>query len=83
MKSLLFQQLLSHVNNEKFYSVNFFDKSKERVIYNLVSSQKIGVSVKYLYSYSVLEKIFESLDLSLNLVRELDNYAMVEGVFHE
>ena len=61
----------------------FFDKSKERVIYNLVSSQKIGVSVKYLYSYSVLEKIFESLDLSLNLVRELDNYAMVEGVFHE
>ena len=64
-------------------TVNFFDKSKERVIYNLVSSQKIGVSVKYLYSYSVLEKIFESLDLSLNLVRELDNYAMVEGVFHE
>ena len=73
----------TYVNNEKFYSVNFFDKSKERVIYNLVSSQKIGVSVKYLYSYSVLEKIFESLDLSLNLVRELDNYAMVEGVFHE
>lgn len=73
----------TYVNEKKFYSVNFFDEAKERIIYNLVSSQKIGISIKYSYSYSTLKKAFERLGLSLNLVKDLDNYAMVEGVFHE
>ncbi|EJN93179.1 methyltransferase domain-containing protein [Streptococcus ratti] len=73
----------SQVNGEKFYNVNFFDSAKERIIYNLVSPKKLGVSVKYSYSYEVLEKMFRELGLSMKLIKDLDGYAMIEGVFHE
>ncbi|MDB8636446.1 methyltransferase domain-containing protein [Streptococcus mutans] len=72
----------SQIDGEKFYNVNFFDQSEERIIYNLVSSQKIGFSVKYSYSYEILEKLFKESGLRLKIIKDLDNYAMVEGVFH-
>ncbi|MFC3932696.1 methyltransferase domain-containing protein [Streptococcus dentapri] len=73
----------NYVNGEKFYNVNFFDPTKEQIIYNLVSPKKLGISVKYSYSHEVLEKIFRKLGFSLKLVKDSDTYAMVEGIFNE
>lgn len=66
----------------KFYDVNFFDKSGERIIYNLINSEKLGISVKYAYSYEVIQNIFEKLGIAVNVITDSDSYTMVEGVFH-
>lgn len=66
----------------KFYDVNFFDESGEKIIYNLINAEKLGISVKYAYSYTAIQKIFEKLGIELNIITDSDRYIMIEGVFN-
>ena len=68
---------------EKFYYVNFWDKSEERIIYNLVNSKKIGISVKYIYSHKSIQDLFEKLGITFNIILDSDSYTMIEGRFNE
>lgn len=36
------------IKQEKYYSVNFFDTYNRRIIYNVMNSKKLGVSIKYI-----------------------------------
>lgn len=67
----------------KFYYVNFFDQSREKIIYNLANSEKLGISVKYAYSHTSVKRLFEKLGIIFNVISDSDCYTMVEGVFHE
>lgn len=66
----------------KFYYVNFFDTSGERIVYNLVNSEKLGISVKYAYSHASVQTLFEKLGMAFNVILDSDRYTMIEGVFN-
>ncbi|EHJ51877.1 methyltransferase domain-containing protein [Streptococcus macacae] len=70
------------IDGKKYYHTNFFDKDKKRIIYNLVNSEKLGISIKYYYSYQIVRAIFEELGMAIHIVTDSENYTMVEGVFH-
>lgn len=65
------------LNDEKYYYVNYLKKDK--IIFNILNSEKIGVSIKYNYSYEVLKNIFYEQGYSLNVVKHSEGYMMVEG----
>ncbi len=71
------------IGSDKFYSVNFFDSSKDRIIYNLVNSEKIGISIKYAYSLEKIVSIFKKFGMTLNIITNTDSYVMVEGIFND
>lgn len=71
------------IKQEKYYSVNFFDTYNRRIIYNVMNSKKLGVSIKYIYSLEVISKLFEKLNIRLDVLQSFDNYVMVEGIFND
>lgn len=87
MKESFFEISCNHIqtttiNSEKYFFVNFMDEKNERIIFNLMNSKKIGISIKYLYNLEKIKKIFNKFDITINVLENVNDYVMVEGVFN-
>lgn len=84
---LFFNQMVDKVscikfNDEKFYTANFYNTDNSKVIYNILNSEKLGISEKYVYSISELKELFASRNVKVEIIKGNSMYVMLKGEFY-